>query len=56
LSVCTDWGTKVWEAALERDVGVLADVGLSMSQQFALTAKRANILWGASGPALMAAR
>ena len=40
--MCTDWGTKGWEAALERDVGVLADVGLSMSQRLALTAKRSN--------------
>jgi len=31
-------GVQLWES----DVGVLADVGLSMSQQFTLTAKRAN--------------
>ena len=35
-------GQRAGEQLWERDQGVLADVGLSMSQQFALTAKRAN--------------
>ena len=53
VSICTDWSTRGWRAALWNESWVLADGKLNVSQQHALAAYRANCTLGCIRPSMV---